>query len=177
MAIADRIRWAVEVLAVSPSDRLLEIGCGNGATVSGICATLTDGSITAIDRSDKMIRVAEKNNAAHIASGKARFMTASLHEADLRASRFNKIFAVNVNQFWLDSDCGLDLIKDMLTPGGTVYLFNQPPAAGKLQHIADRTVSHCVSAGFAIRHVIVGELSPVPGVCVVAAIDDIQERE
>jgi precorrin-6B methylase 2 len=57
-AIADRIRWAVDVLAVSPSDRLLEIGCGNGAAVASICRALTDGSITAIDRSDTMIRIA-----------------------------------------------------------------------------------------------------------------------
>lgn len=175
--IPDRIRWAVDVLAIAPSDRLLEIGCGNGAAVSQICTILTDGSITAIDRSDKMIRIAEKNNAGHIASGKARFLTASLHEAELRQSRYNKIFAVNVNQFWLDRDCGMDLMKDMLAPGGAVYVFNQPPAASKLQHIADRTASHFISAGFAVKPVIAHELSPVPGVCIVAEISEIQERE
>ncbi|GBG06440.1 SAM-dependent methyltransferase [Paenibacillus agaridevorans] len=170
--IADRIRWAVDVLAISPSDRLLEIGCGNGAAVAEICRTLTNGSITALDRSVKMIRLAEKNNAEHVASGKARFLAVSLHEADLAQSRFNKIFAVNVNQFWLDRDCGLDLMKQMLAPGGAVYVFNQPPAASKLQLIADRTAGHFISAGFAIKHMIAHELLPVPGVCIVAEVDE-----
>jgi cyclopropane fatty-acyl-phospholipid synthase-like methyltransferase len=48
--IADRILWAVEMLAVDPSDRLLEIGCGVGSSVSFICNRLIDGTITAIDR-------------------------------------------------------------------------------------------------------------------------------
>lgn len=170
--IADRIQWAVDVLTVSPSDRLLEIGCGNGAAVSIICTMLTDGCITAIDRSDKMIRMAEKNNAEHIVSGKANFSTVSLHEADFRQNRFNKIFAVNVNQFWLHSDCGLNLLKEMLAPSGTVYVFNQPPTANKLQFIADRTVGHFISAGFAIEHIVVGELSPVPGICIIAEVDE-----
>lgn len=171
-AIADRIKWAVRELAVEPSDRLLEIGCGHGAAVSLICESLTDGSITAIDRSDKMIRIAEKKNAEHIQSGKASFLVASLHEADLGRSRFHKIFAVNVNQFWLNTDSGLDLLQDRLLPGGAVYIFNQPPAAGKLQYIADRTASECISAGFAIKRIIIGELAPVPGVCVVAGADN-----
>ena len=35
--IPDRIRWAVETLAVDTSDQLLEIGGGSGVAASLIC--------------------------------------------------------------------------------------------------------------------------------------------
>jgi protein-L-isoaspartate O-methyltransferase len=49
--VAERFEWAVEVIDPAPSQRLLEIGCGQGVAVSLIAPLLSTGSITAIDRS------------------------------------------------------------------------------------------------------------------------------
>lgn len=70
-------------MAVGPSDRLLEIGCGHGVAVSLVCEKLDGGAITAIDRSPKMIEAAVKRNANYVAGGVASFQAAALHEADL----------------------------------------------------------------------------------------------
>lgn len=75
-----RLLWAVETLAVEPTDHVLEIGCGHGVAVSMICDKLTGGKITGIDRSAKAV-----------------FRATTLDAADLEGARFNKIFAVNVN--------------------------------------------------------------------------------
>jgi cyclopropane fatty-acyl-phospholipid synthase-like methyltransferase len=48
---AERLVWAVEMLAVQPDDHLLGIGCGHGVAVSLVCEQLDTGTITAIDRS------------------------------------------------------------------------------------------------------------------------------
>ena len=80
--IADRFVWAVEMLELSPFDRLLEIGCGSGVAASLICDRLSSGRIVAIDRSPAMIRLASKRNRAHLALGKAAFHAAALDEVN-----------------------------------------------------------------------------------------------
>ncbi|WP_316570694.1 class I SAM-dependent methyltransferase [Neobacillus sp. YIM B06451] len=165
--VADRLRWAVEQLAVGPSDRLLEIGCGNGAAVSLICSSLEDGTILAIDQSEKRILSAMKRNTSYISEGKASFLASAFGEADLGQYIFDKIFAVNVNLFWMEAARELEIIKERLLPGGTVYLFNQPPNSNKVRDITERTTCNLQNAGFAVRSVIIGDQKPVPVLCVI----------
>lgn len=167
-SIADRLTYAIEILEVNPSDRVLEIGCGQGAAASLICGSLEDGRFTAIDQSEKMIRAAEKLNAPYVSAGKARFLAAPLHEADLGQSRFNKIFAINVNLFWKKAARELERIRELLLPGGTVYVINQPPSAGKLRSIAESTGQNLMDAGFTIKQMNIGDQKPIPVVCVIA---------
>jgi predicted TPR repeat methyltransferase len=166
--IPDRIKWAVDILEVAPTDHILEIGCGHGLAVSLISSKLVDGTITAIDQSEKMIRMARNKNVDHETKGKARFVSGLFHEADLGQRRFNKIFAVNVNIFWMKGDLELHIFKQWLQAGGTVYLFNQPPDADKLQLIAEHTSQNLRSAGLEIKQIITGKQKPVPVLCVIA---------
>src|SRR5919202_1834124 len=68
---SQRFVWAVDTLEVRPADRLLEVGCGHGVAVSLVCERLTTGTITAIDRSPKMIEVATRRNREHVDAGRA----------------------------------------------------------------------------------------------------------
>lgn len=142
--------WAVEMLAVAPSDHLLEIGCGRGAAVSLVCLRLATGKVLAIDRSLTMTRIAERRNLAHVAAGRAVFQTAALDAADLAGERFDKIFAVNVNLFWVRSAIPqLDLVRRLLKPGGALYLFHEPPTVSRAKAFADRLVPFLTEQGFA----------------------------
>ena len=64
---SERFAWAVDTLEVRPAGRLLEVGCGHGVAVSLVCERLTTGTITAIDRSPKMIEMATRRNREHLA--------------------------------------------------------------------------------------------------------------
>lgn len=164
--IPDRLSWAVQTLAVDPADRLLEVGCGAGVAVSLICEKLVGGKIVAIDRSEAMIKKAQHANRQSVNTGKSIFQTTSLAEADFGTERFNKIFAVNVNVFWQQPARELRLIKTILEPEGSVYLFYQPPHAGKVREIVEKSRKNFLAYGFAIRDVLVKEVEPVPVVCI-----------
>jgi precorrin-6B methylase 2 len=166
--IAERLVWAVEMLELTPSDRLLEIGCGSGAAVSLICDRLSSGRIVAIDRSAAMIKLASKRNREHLASGKVVFHAAALDEVALGRQRFNKAFAVNVGLFSQQPARELEILRRHMAPGGTVFLFNQPPTAGKAHLLAERMAEALRAGGFLIQRVTLKEMRPAPTACVVA---------
>ena len=142
--IPDRIVWAVETLGLRPTDHVLEIGCGHGLAVPPVCDRLRRGTLTAIDRSPKMIAVAEKRTRTLVAAGKAAFETVALADADLGRRRFSKIFAINVNLFWIDPAAELPVVRKLLRPDGALYLFYQPPNPAQLKPLAAKVVRNLV---------------------------------
>lgn len=163
--VPERLRWAVETLHVKPDESILEIGCGHGIAAALIAEKLTTGKIIAIDRSEKAIQTAIQKNEHHLAAGKLEFHVTSLHEANFGDTRFNKIFAVNVNVFWLTPAKELAVLKNLLTPDGILYLFYEPPAS-KAQEIADKVSSNFQAGGFAVQEVLFKELPSALGVCI-----------
>ena len=148
--IPERVLWAVEMLAVAPDDRLLEIGCGPGVAISLIAERLDGGAITAIDRSPVAVERARWRNAAHLESGLATIRKAALEELQSTDERYDKIFAVNVNVFWVrDVGPELALIRSLLRPEGSLFLFYggvsaEPPS----RPIADTVTNTLVKHGF-----------------------------
>lgn len=165
---ADRLLWAVEMLDIQREDRLLEIGCGHGIAVTLICECLGSGTITAIDRSDTMIRMATKRNHVCVESGKARFQTASLESADLGDDRFSKIFAVNVNLFSKQPAKPLTILREHLTPHGALYLFQQPPVERKTREYAEQVTDLLQAHQFSVRETVFKDIKPVLAVCIIA---------
>lgn len=134
-----RLAWAVEQLAVRPTDRVLEIGCGRGVAVALVAERLVTGSITAIDRSAHAVAGARQRNGAHLAAGRAELRHTALVELPQGPERYDKIFAVNVNVFWMSAAAReLSLVRNLLAPLGTFSLFYEPPepaGAAKLETV------------------------------------------
>ena len=170
--IPERLSWAVETLAIQPDDQLLEIGCGHGIAVSLICDRLLSGSIMAVDRSQKMIDVAQRKNEPHIAAGKAMFRAIALDQLDVASRCFNKIFAINVNVFWLNPARELALLRAMLEPEGRLYLFYEPPHSSKSQTIIDKVRMNLEKEAFSVREVLVN----MHRVCITATVATPDER-
>ncbi|HUQ59286.1 class I SAM-dependent methyltransferase [Lentzea sp.] len=125
--MSERLRGVVGQLAIRPGDRVLEIGCGRGVAAAMVCRLLTTGTLTAIDRSVKMVEAATRRNAEHVASGKAEFLIASLEDVNLGDRRFDLVFAVRVGLFHRDPDRARSLVQPWLAPGGRVLSFFDVP--------------------------------------------------
>lgn len=166
---AERLVWAVDTLAIRPTDRLLEIGCGHGVAVSLVCERLDGGRIVAIDRSPTMIAAAERRNAEYVAAGLASFQAGELHEVDLGDARFDTIFAIHVGVFSRGEPTReLAIIRDRLAPGGRFYLPYQPLDPGKVEETAAALSAVLENHGFAVVDVLARDLSTGRAGCVIA---------
>lgn len=148
-SVPRRVHWAVQLLDVSPGDEILEIGCGPGVAVSLVCDRLAGGRITAVDRSAIAIRRATQRNAGHVASGRAVLRQVDLAGLALVGQHFDKVFAINVNLFWVrPADVELLLIKDLLRPGGVLRLIYETPGEEQAGPVTAAVTAALAKHGF-----------------------------
>jgi cyclopropane fatty-acyl-phospholipid synthase-like methyltransferase len=166
--VAERFAWAIETLDVKPSDRLLEIGCGQGVAVSLICQRLSSGSIAAIDQSKSMIDQATRRNREHVDGGKAILKTVALKDADFSANRFDKVFAINVRLLRTAPAAEADFLRRLLKPTGAMYLFQQHPSAHRTRTVTDELKTALQRNGFAVREVLAKGTGASAMTCIVA---------
>jgi protein-L-isoaspartate O-methyltransferase len=123
----ERFNWAVELMKVKPSHKILEIGCGVGFAVEIIAAQLKSGHITAIDKSKPMIDKAVRRNQKFIESKVATFQTTELLKFS-NEQRFDNIFCFNINIFWTKKSVTkeVDVIKKHLSEKGLLHIFYGP---------------------------------------------------
>lgn len=145
MRVPERVRRAVEVLDVAPDDQLLEVGCGPGVAVLLVCERLTTGHITAVDRSSVAVERAQRRNAANIAAGRASIHRSDITELDMQPQRFDTVFAINVNVFWVSpSGPELGILRALVRDGGVLRLFYEGPSGSRAGEVG-RSVSAAMS--------------------------------
>jgi cyclopropane fatty-acyl-phospholipid synthase-like methyltransferase len=166
---SERFVWAVDTLDVRPADHVLEVGCGHGVAVSLVCERLTTGTITAIDRSSKMIEMAARRNREHVEAGRAVLEAVGVEEVNLGDRRFDKVFAFNVAPFWLQPKAALGTVREHLARNGAVYLFwdARHSAPERASDLGDELADRLRENGFSVDRVLVEDLRPVPAVCAI----------
>lgn len=149
MAIAPRHSAAVSALALAGTESVLEIGCGHGVAVRLVLERLGTGTITALDRSDKMIEAVRASAPEALASGQLRTRAEALEEADFGEERFDAIFAINVDLNLRLGTRWPALLKALLRPGGRLVLaFDPPPDSSKGHVFVGKSLDRLTVAGF-----------------------------
>lgn len=106
--------WALELLAVGPSDRFLDVGCGPGVAVQ--LALGRDASAAGVDVSELAVAAARRRNPA------ARVEVAAADALPFDAGAFTTVLSVNSMGFWPDPEAGVREIRRVLAPGGRLAI-------------------------------------------------------
>lgn len=149
--IPPRIRWAVDVMDVQPNDHVLEIGCGPGAGAELICQKLETGKLFAIDRSESGVDRTKRRCAQYVESGRLTVRQIDLATLRVPVKRLNKVFAFNVNLFWV-RECAeeIALLHERVVPGGAVYLFYEANQRELVPNIVKKGSAALQEGGFRV---------------------------
>ena len=145
----ERIRWAVEMLAVEPDDRLLEIGGGPGVAASLVCTRLDDGRLLLVDRSATAVERTRRRNPEHVASGRLALETVDLADFDPGAARFWEGLRRQRQRLLDDPGEELARIRQALDPDGRLLLLYETPTAARARHVVGRVADALRANGFA----------------------------
>ena len=161
--IPARLRWAVDVMDLQPDDHVLEIGCGAGAGAELICERLTSGKLFAIDRSESGVDRTKRRCARFVESGRLTVRQIDLATLRVPVKRLTKVFAFNVNLFWV-RECAdeVALLHERLVPGGAVYLFYEANRPELVPTIVKKGSAALMAGGFRVS-VVEQKAPPVVG--------------
>jgi ubiquinone/menaquinone biosynthesis C-methylase UbiE len=125
-------RLTFDAMQLQDSERVLEIGFGNGKFFAELNARADNMQISGIDLSHEMVTEAVKNNIDLFERGNLKLSVGDSNDLPFPDNSFNKVYCINVIYFWELPEIHLNEIHRVLMPGGQVY-FGFRPAETMLQ--------------------------------------------
>ena len=115
----------LDLLALSPTDRLLEVGCGGGALLH---AALTTGcTAIGVDHSPEMIRLSHQQNLKAVGEGRLVLIPGSAEALPLPALWVTAVAMATVFFLLPEPMCALQECRRVLRPRGRLAVFTIPP--------------------------------------------------
>jgi ubiquinone/menaquinone biosynthesis C-methylase UbiE len=109
---------ALEMLSISPGDRVLDVGCGPGNFTRDFARTAAEGLVVGLDASETMLAQAVRNTQ----SANVVFMRGDACELPFRDGSFDAVCCFAALYLIEDPMRALDEIVRVLAPGGRVAL-------------------------------------------------------
>jgi len=166
----ERIAWAVSLLELQKTDRVLEVGFGPGVALRMMSHIVTEGGIVGIDHSAIMLRQASRRNRDALGNGRMTLLLGSVSRLPSSGVAVNKVLDINSFQFWQTPLEDLLRIKSLMAPGGLIALVNQPRKPGAddtdTDMAGEKIADYAEMAGFVDISVQKRMMKPIPTVCV-----------
>jgi SAM-dependent methyltransferase len=115
-------RGALARLGVSPGDRVLEIGFGNGHQLRRIVELAEGVRYTGIDISPTMVAQATASNSDLVGNGRAELFAGNSARLPFAAAAFDRALSLNTIYFWVDPVIDLLEVRRVLRPGGRLLI-------------------------------------------------------
>jgi len=168
-----RNRWAVQLLDIQPTDRVIELGCGPGVAIAALATQAIRGLVVGVDQSQVMIRQARRRNRAAIRAGRVRLIHTPVESLSISDGPFNAALAVNTVGMWPDPTARLRDLARLLRPAGRIALVSQPRSPGASAATsaaaANELAGMLTEAGFQHFRAEILDLHP-PAACLLAHV-------
>ncbi len=107
-----------ELLALTPGQNLLEVGCGTGKTTGWLSRQVAPGRVTAVDFSEQMIRQAEEKGID------AEFACLDVCGEELRRNRYDVVLCFHSFPHFRDQPRALRNMAAALKPDGRLIVMH-----------------------------------------------------
>lgn len=151
--IPQRLRWFSTLLSARRAERVLEVGCGNGALLELLAQRLPRAALVGIDRSGLQARKATQRLAALPVPPRVYHLALEAETAVLAATPFSSIVAMNVNLPWTKPAVAGAAMRALLAPRGLVLLGFEPPTASERTPLIAKLQRAAALAGFHVGRV------------------------
>jgi ubiquinone/menaquinone biosynthesis C-methylase UbiE len=171
MALQNKERswWVLPLLEIHDKDRVLEVGFGSGVDIRRVSEIAVRGTIAGIDHSEVMLEQALARNAAGIKAGRVELQLSCATQLPYADASFDKVFSINVAQFWKDPLAPIREMHRVLRQGGRIAIAVQPRSKGANERTARETgkmlTESLTSAGFSQVRLESKKVKPVSVVC------------
>ena len=112
----------MDALGIDQSDRVLDVGCGHGRSLTELAARASKGHVVGVDASELMIKIATQRNRHLIAAARIEVVNATAEFMPFPDDSCDKVLCVHVLYFWRDLDRCLRETARVLKPGGRLGL-------------------------------------------------------
>lgn len=166
----------VDLMALSPDSRVLEIGCGPGLALAKCASVVTSGRVVGLDHSEVMIRQARNRLREQCAADRVTLIEGGIDRLANWPGAFDRIFSLNVIQFQSDKHGFFGAVYEALATGGLCLTTYQPRLDADGPGAARRMIASIEEALHAVGFENVTEIEifggATPAICVIGQKND-----
>jgi SAM-dependent methyltransferase len=123
--------WGLRHIMIERQFKVLDIGCGGGATVRRMAASAADGAVYGIDYGEGSVAVSRELNSQLIEAGRVVIQKASVSQLPFPDDYFDLATAIETQYYWPDLAADMREILRALKPGGKLVVIAEMYKGGR----------------------------------------------